>query len=429
MLDLAWIREHEEEVREAARRKGMAFQVEELLDADRRRRALVADVEERRRARNMRSEGVARCMREGRKEEAAALQEAGRREGAELAALEPRLAAAEAALRKLLLETPNLVSPDTPHGASEAENIELARRGAPPEFGFEPLDHVELAERHGLADFARGAKTAGSRSYYLTGMGALLHRAVQQLAVDRLLAAGFELLEVPVMLRGGAFEQTGFFPAGEDQVYALAGEDLRLAGTAEVPLVAYYAGEVLELDRPIRLAAASACFRSEAGSAGRDTRGLYRVHQFAKVEQVVLCRADLGEAEALLQEITGHAASLLEALELPHRVMAVCAGDMSAKTYKQYDLETWMPGRKAYGETHSSSLLLDYQARRAGIRYREADGSLKHAYTLNNTAVASPRILVPLLENHQQEDGSIAIPAALRPYLGGRAKLEAPARS
>ncbi|QJC50615.1 serine--tRNA ligase [Paenibacillus albicereus] len=427
MLDLAWIREHEEEVRETARRKRMAFRVEELLEADRRRRALVAQVEERRRARNLRSEGVARCMREGRAEEAEALREAARREGAELAALEPLLAEAEAALRQRLLEVPNVVSPDTPLGASEADNVELERRGAPPEFGFQPLDHVELAERHGLADFARGAKTAGTRSCYLTGMGALLHRAVQQLAVDRLLEAGFELLEVPVMLRSGAFVQTGFFPAGEDQVYALEGEDLRLAGTSEVPLVAYHAGEVLELERPIRLAAASACFRSEAGSAGRDTRGLYRVHQFAKVEQVVICRADLAEAEALLQEITGHAASLLDALELPYRIMAVCAGDMSAKTYKQYDIETWMPGRGAYGETHSSSLLLDYQARRAGIRYRTEDGSLKHAYTLNNTAVASPRILIPLLENHQQEDGSIAIPAALRPYMGGRARLEPPA--
>ncbi|OXM14945.1 serine--tRNA ligase [Paenibacillus herberti] len=425
MMDLQWVRENSEEVQKVAKLKGLDFEVEELLEADAERRKLLGQVEELRRHRNMLAEGIATAMREGRALDAKSLKDTGRLTGKQLGELEPRLAQLEANLQRLLLAAPNVISPDTPMGSSDAHNVEVGRWGEPQEFSFTPLDHIELGERHDLVDLARGAKTAGSRSYYLKGAGVLLHRAVQQLAVDRLLATGFTLLEVPVMARVSAFQQTGFFPAGEDQVYALESEDLRLTGTSEVALVNYYSGEVLELTEPIRLAAASACFRSEAGSAGRDTRGLYRVHQFAKVEQVVICKAELETAELMLQEITRHATELLQLLELPYRIMGVCVGDMSAKTYKQFDLETWMPGRGAYGETHSSSLLLDYQARRAGIRYRDEDGNLRFAYTLNNTAVASPRILIPLLENHQQEDGSILIPEALRPYMNGVERLVA----
>ncbi|SDS57801.1 seryl-tRNA synthetase [Paenibacillaceae bacterium GAS479] len=425
MMDLQWIRENSEEVQKVAEHKGLDFEVEKLLEADAERRKLLGQVEELRRHRNMLAEQIAAAVREGRAADADSLKDTGRLTGKELGELEPRLAQLEANLQRLLLAVPNAVSPDTPLGSSDADNVEVGRWGEPREFIFPPLDHIELGERHGLVDLARGVKTAGSRSYYLKGAGALLHRAVQQLAVDRLLAAGFTLLEVPVMARVSAFQQTGFFPAGEDQVYSLENEALRLTGTSEVALVNYYSGEVLELTEPIRLAAASTCFRSEAGSAGRDTRGLYRVHQFAKVEQVVICKAELETAESMLQEITRHATELLQLLELPYRIMAVCAGDMSAKTYKQFDIETWMPGRGAYGETHSSSLLLDYQARRAGIRYRDEDGNMRFAYTLNNTAVASPRILIPLLENHQQEDGSILIPEALRPYINGVERLVA----
>lgn len=228
------------------------------------------------------------------------------------------------------------------------------------------------------------------------------------------------------MVRTEAMNHTGFFPLGEDQTYRIANEDKWLVGTSEVPMVAYYADEIIDADRPIKLAAASTCFRSEVGSAGRDVHGLYRVHQFAKVEQVILCKADPVLSEALLQQITANAEELLQCLELPYRVMAVCTGDMSQKTYKQYDIETWMPSRGAYGETHSSSNLHDFQARRSNIRYRDKDGSLKFCHTLNNTAVASPRILIPLLENHQQEDGSIRIPAALQPYMNGMQQILLP---
>lgn len=199
-----------------------------------------------------------------------------------------------------------------------------------------------------------------------------------------------------------------------------------MVGTSEVPLVSYYMDEVVDVTEPIRLAAMSTCFRSEVGSGGRDVRGLYRVHQFSKVEQVIICAPDADESERMLQEITGHAEELLQLLELPYRVVAVCIGDMSQKTYKQYDIETWMPSRGAYGETHSSSNLHDFQARRSNICCRNAEGKLVYCHTLNNTAVASPRILIPLLENHQLEDGSIRIPAALRPYMGGLENLKLP---
>ncbi|MNZ56604.1 Serine--tRNA ligase [compost metagenome] len=251
----------------------------------------------------------------------------------------------------------------------------------------------------------------------------MLHRAVQQLAVDLLLRKGFTLLDVPLMVRTEAMLQTGYFPLGEDQTYQIAGEDKWLAGTSEVPLIAYYGNEIVDAHKPIKLAAASMCFRSEVGSAGRDVHGLYRVHQFAKVEQVILCEADPELSERLLQEITANAEELLQCLELPYRVMAVCTGDMSQKTYKQYDIETWMPSRQAYGETHSSSNLHDFQARRSNIRYRDGNGILRYCHTLNNTAVASPRILIPLLENHQEEDGTVRIPLALQPYLSGMQRL------
>jgi seryl-tRNA synthetase len=318
---------------------------------------------------------------------------------------------------------PNVVSPDTPYGLSDADNAEIKRVGLPPVTDYPLKDHVALGELHGLIDIPRGVKTAGTRNYYLKGNGVLLHRAVQQLALDLLIAKGFTLLDVPLIVRTEALNNTGFFPLGEEQTYRIASEDKWLIGTSEAPLVTYYANEIVDAHNPIRLAAASTCFRNEVGSAGRDVHGLYRVHQFAKVEQVILCQADAELSNTMLQEITENAEELLQRLELPYRVVAVCTGDMSQKTYKQYDIETWMPSRQAYGETHSSSNLHDFQARRSNIRYRDADGKLQYCHTLNNTAVASPRILIPLLENHQEEDGTIRIPEALRPYMNGMTHL------
>jgi len=428
MLDMKWIREHAAEVQRTADLKGIKLSIAELMEADDARKKAQGETDGLRERRNKLSESIGRWMRGGNRDEA----ERGRAEVREIngriGELERKLEEVLLAVENLAERVPNIVSPDTPIGQSDEDNVELKRIGEPPVFDFEWRDHMALAELHGLVDVKRGVKTAGSRHYYLTGTGVLLHRAVQQMALDLLVGRGFTLLDVPLMARAEAMKGTGFFPQGEDQTYRIAEEERYLVGTSEVPLVMFYAGEIVDVDQPIKLAAASMCFRSEVGSAGRDVHGLYRVHQFAKVEQVVICRADAEHSEAMLQEITGHAETVLRMLELPYRQMAVCTGDMSQKTYKQYDLETWMPSRGAYGETHSSSNLLDFQARRSNIRYRDEEGTLRYCHTLNNTAVASPRILIPLLENHQREDGSIYLPEALRPYMGGRAELGVPER-
>lgn len=426
MLDMKWIRVHPEQVQEAADQKGIAISIEKLIEADERKRQLQQDVDALRCRRNAESQAIGQLMKQGEQEQAEERRAAVKLINEQLDAMEQELAEAERRVTELMLLVPNIVSADTPLGLSDADNVEVKRVGEPLLPDFELKDHVALGELHDIIDIPRGVKTAGTRNYYLKGTGALLHRAVQQLAIDLLLRKGFTLLDVPLMVRAEALENTAFFPLGKDQTYAIADEDSWLVGTSEVPLVSYYANEVVDLTAPKLLAAVSTCFRSEVGSAGRDVTGLYRVHQFAKVEQVVLCEADPAVSERLHQEITANAEELLQLLELPYRVMAVCTGDMSQKTFKQFDIETWMPSRQAYGETHSSSNLHDFQARRSNIRYRDSHGNLQYAHTLNNTAVASPRILIPLLENHQQADGSIRIPTALRPYMYGLERIEAP---
>lgn len=419
MLDMNWIRENEDIVRNTAAWKRLEFPLEELLEWDDRRRQARRSAEQRRAERNTLTKEVEQMLRQGNAEGGEHAKAQVREVNSLLAALEAELATSERRCSELLLLAPNPISADTPIGADDSGNVELRRHGAPPVFGFTARDHVELGELHGIIDIPRGVKAGGPRSYVLKGAGLLLHLAVQRLALDVLMQRGFTALDVPVIVRPEALERTGFFPGGMDQTYELTGEKRWLAGTSEVSLVSLYSDEILELEAPLRLAGMSACFRREVGSAGRDVRGLYRVHQFSKIEQVVMCRNDPAESEQMLQEILGNAEHILQLLELPYRVVAVCSGDMAMKTHKQYDIETWMPGREAYGETHSASNLLDFQARRSGIRYRDEDGRLQYCHTLNNTAVATPRILIPLLENHQQEDGSIYIPQALRPYMGG----------
>ncbi|MFD1177607.1 serine--tRNA ligase [Paenibacillus puldeungensis] len=419
MLDIKWIRKNEELVQHVANQKGIPLSIAELLEWDDKRRLALQEVEQLRQERNRMTQQINTFIRENQQELAERQKQAVREVNRRLDTLEQEQREAEQRYRELMMLVPNQVSPDTPEGRSDQDNVEIKRVGEPRAFDFALKDHVALGELHRMIDIPRGVKTAGSRSYYLTGVGVALHRAVQQLAIDLLVSRGFQLLEVPLMVRTTAMYNTGFFPIGEDQTYRLTEEDQWLVGTSEVPLVSYYDHEIVDVTKPIKLAAASVCFRNEVGSAGRDVHGLYRVHQFAKVEQVILCENSLDTSETMFQEITKNAEELLQQLELPYRVMNVCTGDMSQKTYKQWDIETWMPSRQAYGETHSSSQLLDFQARRSQIRFRDAAGSLQYCYTLNNTAVASPRILIPLLENHQQEDGSIRIPEALQKYMNG----------
>lgn len=426
MLDMGFIRENKEWVRETALRKKIDFPLDELLQLDDGRKTLLRETEELRAGRNALTKEVESLLRSGNKDRAEAVKEQVRSLAGRLAAAEAGLAEAEAKCRELMLLAPNPVSGDTPRGESDKDNVEIRRYGEPPEFGYAFRDHVELGELHDLIDIPRGVKAGGPRSYTLKGIGLYLHLAVQRLALDVLTGRGFTVMDVPSIVRPETLVRTGFFPGGMDQTYELSGENRWLAGTSEVPLVTLYQGEVIDVAEPVRLGGMSVCFRREVGSAGRDVRGLYRVHQFSKIEQVVLCENDPDVSERMLQEILANAEHILQLLELPYRVVAVCDGDMSLKTHKQYDIETWMPGRNAYGETHSASNLLDFQARRSNIRYQDRSGKLRYCHTLNNTAAATPRILIPLLENHQREDGSIHIPRALRKYMDGREAIPAP---
>lgn len=423
MLDIRWIREHAALVQSAADAKRLDFTVEELLRWDERRRRLLQETENLRKERNEGSRQVAHAAKHGDPASTENLRRTLKRLNRLLDEKSAKLAEAEREFKRNMLLVPNVPSEDTPPGYSDADNVELRRVGEPPAWNFTSRDHVELGVMHNLFDIPRGVKVGGSRSYFLQGLGLMYHRAVQQLALDLLLAEGFVPYEVPLLVKEEQMTNTGFFPSGADQAYSVREDGLWLAGTSEVPLVSYFSGEIVDTSEPLKMAAVSTCFRNEVGSAGRDTRGLYRVHQFSKVEMVVICKPDPAVSEQLHQEITSHAERLLRLLELPYRVMAVCAGDMSQKTYKQYDIETWMPSRAAYGETHSSSNLHSFQARRSNIRCRNEEGRLEYCHTLNNTAVASPRILIPLLENHQREDGTIYIPQALRKYMGGRENL------
>jgi seryl-tRNA synthetase len=426
MLEMNWVKDNQELVRNTATWKRIDFPLDELLEWDEKRRGLRQETEQMRAERNGLTKEVEQLLRKGDRPAGEIVKAQVRELNNQLNLLEADLNEAENHCRELMLLAPNPVSQDTPIGHDDTDNVELRLNGAVPEFGFTPRDHVELGELHDIIDIPRGVKAGGPRSYVLKGAGLMLHLAVQRLALDVLTARGFTIMDVPVIVRPEALERTGFFPGGMDQTYELSGDNRWLVGTSEVSLVSLYSDEIVELDTPMRLAGMSTCFRREVGSAGRDVRGLYRVHQFSKIEQVVLCRNDEGVSDHMLHEILANAEHILQLLELPYRVMAVCTGDMSLKTHKQYDIETWMPSRGAYGETHSASNLLDFQARRSGIRYRDADGRLQYCHTLNNTAVATPRILIPLLENHQQEDGSIYIPHALRKYMDGWERLELP---
>lgn len=425
MLDLKFIRENPDAVREAIRVKNVALDLGDLLQRDRDLVALKQRVEAMQTERNANAKLVPRAN----PEERPALIQRGKDLGEELKALEPELRGAEDALRQLLLRVPNIPLPSVPVGKDDEDNVELRREGTLPSFDFTPLDQVEILEKQGWADFERVARVSGSRSYLLKGEAALLEMAVLMFAMDFLAQRGFTPLSTTALVRRETLVNSGHFPGDEESVYKLGDDDLLLAGTAEVPINSLYAGEQLSYEQlPMTFAGLSAAFRREAGSAGRDVRGLIRVHEFRKVEQYVLCEASQEEGLKWFDKLLANAEGILQALELPYRVLQNCTGDMGAGKVLMYDLETWVPSEAKYRETHSCSYLGDWQARRTGLRYRDEAGKLQYAHTLNNTGIASPRILVPLLENHQQADGTVRVPAALRPYLGGREVLGQPVR-
>lgn len=420
MLDIKFIRENPEIVRQAIEKKGVALDLDALLELDRQVQGLKRTSEQLQAERNANAKAVARA----RPEERASLIEKGKEIGRQLAGLEPQLRALGAQLKNLLYLTPTIPWEGAPVGPDDSFNVETRVHGNPRIFLFEPLDHVALMEKNGWGDFERAAKVSGSRSYILKGDLMVYEQALLRFALDRMIQAGFTPMSVPSLTKEEALYAHGQFPAARDQVYSVDGQDAYLAGTAEVLLNYLHAGEILsEAELPRPYCALSPCFRSEAGSAGRDVRGLMRVHQFNKVEQYVLCKADLQESDRWFETMLSISEGILQALELPYRVIEVSTGDMGLGKYRQVDLETWVPSENRYRETHSCSALLDWQARRAGLRYRDEHGKIHYAYTLNNTALATPRILVMLLENHQNEDGTVNVPKAVQPYFG-KEKLE-----
>jgi seryl-tRNA synthetase len=420
MLDKRFIREHPEQVKAAVRVKGINLDVDELLDLDRESRRLQTEVDRAQAIRKSSSKEYARAGEARRAE----LKIESEKLDAQLKSLREQLAETSETLDGLMLLTPTIPWPGAPVGPDESANVVIRSFGQPPEFGFAPLDHVDLLDKRGWADFARARKVSGERAYALTGDMVLLERAVHSYALNLLSDKDFTLVSVPSLVRDKALVGTGMFPAHREETYAIPADDLYLAGTAEVALVGLHSDEILDHKQlPIRCAGISPCFRREAGSAGRDVRGLLRVHQFEKVEQFVICAADVAESDRWHEDLLGTAEQLLQELGLAYEVVECATGDMGAGKYRMNDINTWMPSLHAYRETHSCSSLLDWQARRAGVRYRDPDGTIRFAYTLNNTAVATPRILAALVENFQTADAQVRVPEVLRPYLGGRELL------
>jgi len=415
VLDINFIRENVELIKNTAKNKGIDVDVDRLLVVDQRRRELIQSVEALQQERNQNSKLVQKTTGD----EKNRLIERTKAVNQQIKDLNEEMESIMKEYDYLMMRVPNPPTPDTPVGEDDSDNVEVKRVGEIPSFSFPIKNHVELMMMHNMLDVERGVKIAGSRSYFLINDGALLHRAVQQLAIDFLYKRGYSPMVVPVMVNEMALEGTGYFPLGADQTFQLEKDGKYLVGTAEVSLTAFHQGEILDYQElPKRYAGVSDCFRREVGSAGRDVFGLYRVHQFAKVEQVVVCKNDPEESKRFHYELLQNAEDLLALLELPYRVVQVCTGDMGQGQIRKHDIETWMPSRENYGETHSCSTFHDFQARRLKMRYRDEEGQIKYCHTLNNTALATPRILIPLLENHQQADGRIRIPKALQPYMG-----------
>lgn len=406
--------------KEAARKKHISFNIDKLLEIDDERRRLIQETETLRAEQNIETDKIAKTKNEEGRE---------RLIGA-TKVLKERLSESEENLKKvvkdwkkMMLEVPNIPDPSVPEGESDKDNKEVRKWGELPDFGsptggFEPKDHMELMKNLDLVDFERGTKVSGFRGYFLKNEAALLCFAIWQFSFEEMVKAGFVPFIAPSMAREESFRGTGWLPQGKDEIYKTQ-DDLYLAGTAEVPMMGYYADEVLsEEELPKKYVAFSPCFRREAGSYGKDVKGLYRVHEFMKVEQVVLCRADHVESVKWHEEITNNSEKIMRALKIPYRVVANCGGDLGLGQVKKYDIEAWTPSKKGYGETHSASYFHDFQTRRLNIRYKTKDGKIYFAHSLNNTVIATPRILISLLENNQQADGSVLVPEVLQKYLG-----------
>lgn len=414
MLDIKFIRENKDIVIAGAKKKHIDVDIEKLLSLDDRRRALQAAIDEKRAAQNTASEGISKASGTDKEKlihEMQGIKEGLKREEAEIEEILKEW-------RALMVRVPNVPDISVPDGESDADNKEVKTWGDIPTFHFEPKTAVDLMLHHDMADFERGSKVAGFRGYFLKGDGVRLLWALERFVQDQFAKKDFVPMVVPSLVRREPFVGTGYLPQSEEDLYKTQDGDY-LAGTAEVAMMGYFMDEMIDKkDLPLKYFAFSPCFRREAGSHGKDTKGLFRVHEFVKFEQVVLCEARHEESVKFHEELTLNSEELLQKLNLPYHIVVNCGGDIGLGQVKKYDIEAWMPSEKRYRETHSSSYFHDFQTRRLNIRYRDDDGTVKFVHSLNNTALALPRILCHIVENYQQSDGSIAVPEALRAYIG-----------
>ncbi|MBI4086528.1 serine--tRNA ligase [Candidatus Kaiserbacteria bacterium] len=417
MLDIKFIRENLELVKAGAIKKHIEVDLDALMALDEKRRELTGQLEAKKAEQNKVSQEVATADAGTRM----ALIERMKPLKEEIQKSEDELKDVLTEWRQVMVQVPNIPDISVPEGDSDADNAEVRTWGEKSRFGFEPKSHIELAELHDMADFERGAKVSGFRGYFLKGMGVRLNFAIWNFVFDFIQKRdpAFVPLTVPSLVRREPFIGTGYLPQGEDDLYKTQDGDF-LAGTAEVGAMGYYMDEVIDRSAlPIKFLGFSPCFRREAGSHGKDTKGLMRVHEFFKFEQIILCEASHERSVAFHEALLENAESIMQALKIPYHVVVNCAGDLGLGQVKKYDIEAWVPSEKTYRETHSASYFHDFQTRRLNIRYRDADGTLRFVHSLNNTAAATPRLLIPLIENNQQEDGSIKVPEALVPYMGG----------
>ncbi len=415
MLDIKFIRENSELITLAATKKKIAFNVTDLLDIDTKRLALLRTVEELRSKQNAASDAITKASAL----ERADLIESMKSVKEELKAKEDELEEIMKSWRTLMLAVPNIPDMSVPDGASDADNVEVRKWGDMPTFSFTPLDHIELMEKSDMVDFDRGTKTAGFRGYFLKNDAAMLELAIWQYVMQKWQAKNFTPMLVPSLVKRSALLGTGYLPGGEDDLYK-DGDDY-LAGTGEVASMFYHSDEVLDVkDLPKKYIVWSPCFRKEAGSHGKDVKGLVRVHEFYKCEQVVLCEASHETSVKHHEEIARNAEEMMEELGIPYHTVVNCGGDLGQGQVKKYDIEAWMPSQNKYRETHSASYFHDFQTRRLNIRYKDQNGKMEYTHSLNNTAAATPRLLIAIIENYQQADGTIKVPDVLVPFMNGK---------
>ncbi len=434
MLDIEFIRENSDAVKEAVKNKNIKLNIDELLDLDEKRRKFLVKIDDLRAERNE----LAKAAKSG-KPTAEAIEQ-GKRIKLEIDALEKQFRDIDKKYTELMVKAPTIPSPDTPIGKDEKENIEVYKWGKPANFDFKPKSYIELAEDLDLIDFKRGTKVAGYRGYYVKNEAVMLQMGLMMYSLEKLISRGFTPMIPPTLIREFALFGSGYFAGKEynpevDEIYKIAADEKQadgaikkegkfLVGTAEPSLLAYYADEILdEKDLPLRICGFSQCYRSEIGSYGKDAKGIYRVHEFMKVEQVCISRADVDESDKLQQEMISISKELHEDLKLPYRQLQICTGDLSAGKYKMFDLEVWIPSKGGYGETGSASNFLDWQARRLNVKYKDKNGNKKFVHMLNNTAFPTPRPLIAILENYQQKDGSIRVPEVLQKFMPGNLKI------